>query len=221
MADKDSSRVRPTRTPPARPVSAPVDERGKERGDARVLRSRERVLRATAELLGESGVGGVSVDEVARRSGVAKTTIYRQWPNRAALVIDACSELDADVEVPDTGSVEGDLTALLTALATMLGTVRWSAVVPSIIDAAERDADLAAVHGRIQRGHAAPFLAVIARAVHRGELPRATDPGALAATLIGPLFYRRWFSREPLDASFVAYVVRHALGASGATPSAA
>ncbi|WP_235845866.1 TetR/AcrR family transcriptional regulator [Dictyobacter aurantiacus] len=58
--------------------------------DHRVRRSKERVLRATAELLTENGLGGVSVEEVFRRSGVAKTTIYRHWAIRADLMIDAC-----------------------------------------------------------------------------------------------------------------------------------
>ena len=177
--------------------------------DARVRRSRERVLRATAELLGESGVGGVSVDEVARRSGVAKTTIYRHWPTRADLVIDACAQLSPNPDVPDTGTLEGDVTALLTTLAELLRTARWAAVVPSIVDAAERDPDLAAVHGRIQSGHARPFREVIARAVRRGDLPPATDAGVLVAGLMGPLFYRRWFSREALDQAFVTSIVRH------------
>ena len=85
--------------------------------DGRVQRSRARVLGATLELLTEQGVGRVSVDEVARRSGVAKTTIYRHWPTRADLVLDACAQLGSDQDVPDTGSFQGDLTALLTSIA--------------------------------------------------------------------------------------------------------
>jgi AcrR family transcriptional regulator len=74
-------------------------------------------LTMTVELLSERGVGGFTVDEVARRSGVAKTTIYRYWPTREALVIDACSRISAEQEVPDTGSVEGDVTAILANIA--------------------------------------------------------------------------------------------------------
>src|SRR5450755_4262310 len=81
-------------------------------------------LTMTFELLSESGVGGVTVDEVARRSGVAKTTIYRHWPTREALVIDACSRISAEQEVPDTGSVEGDVTAMLANIAHLLSTAR-------------------------------------------------------------------------------------------------
>src|SRR5580698_10507041 len=94
--------------------------------DARVRRSRHTVLATTVELLLESGVAGVSIDEVSRRSGVAKTTIYRHWPTRSDLVIDACSQLTMKQDVPDTGSFAGDLTALLTNLAKLLRRARWS-----------------------------------------------------------------------------------------------
>ena len=120
--------------------------------DRRVHRSREAVLGATFELLTESGLGGVSVDEVSRRSGVAKTTIYRHWDTRSDLILDACARISADQEAPDTGSFEGDATALLTGIARLLRTANWSSVVPSIVDAAERDPEVAAIHGRIQRG---------------------------------------------------------------------
>ena len=179
--------------------------------DDRVRRSKESVLRATSELLTESGLGGVSVEEVSRRSGVAKTTIYRHWATRADLVIDACSQINTKQDVPDTGSFEGDITAFLTSMATLLCTARWSSVVPSIIDAAERDPDIAQIHSIIQRGHAAPLQEIIARSVRNGEIPMSTDPSTLIAALLGPLFYRRWFSREPLDDTFVKAVVQNVI----------
>ncbi|MBE7209580.1 MAG: helix-turn-helix transcriptional regulator, partial [Gluconacetobacter diazotrophicus] len=75
--------------------------------DQRVVRSKERVLRETYRMLFEAGLGGVSVDEVSRRSGVAKTTIYRHWPTRSALVLDACSKMGTPEPPPDTGTLEG------------------------------------------------------------------------------------------------------------------
>jgi AcrR family transcriptional regulator len=180
--------------------------------DARVQRSRERVLTSAFDLLGESGVSGFTIDEVARRSGVAKTTIYRHWPAREALVLEAASLISAAVEVPDTGSVQGDVTVILNNLGGLLGTARWSSVVPSIVDVAERDPQFAAVHGRIQRGHASPLREVLVRAAGRGELPATTDPAHVISALIGPLYYRRWFSREPIDERFVARLVSDVIG---------
>jgi AcrR family transcriptional regulator len=180
--------------------------------DRRVRRSRERVLTSAFDLLGERGVSGFTIDEVASRSGVAKTTIYRHWPSREALVLEAASRISAAVKVPDTGSVQGDVAAILNNLGELLGTARWSSVVPSMVDVAERDPEFAVVHGRIQRGHAAPLREVLLRAAGRGELAPTADPAHLISALIGPLYYRRWFSREPIDEQFVGQLVRDVIG---------
>jgi len=179
--------------------------------DARVRRSRDRVLATALELLSESGVSGFTVDEVASRSGVAKTTIYRHWPSREALVLDAASRISAEQEVPDTGSLEGDLAVLLADTGHLLGTARWSSVVPSIVDVAERDPEFAEIHGKIQRGHAVALREVIERAAGRGEIPATADRSAMVSALIGPLYYRRWFSREPIDDQFVTVIVRNVI----------
>jgi AcrR family transcriptional regulator len=179
--------------------------------DVRVRRSRDRVLATAFELLSESGVSGFTVDEVASRSGVAKTTIYRHWPTREALVLDAASRISAEQEVPDTGSFEGDLTALLADTGHLLSTARWSSVVPSIVDVAERDLEFADVHAKIQRGHAIALRKVLERAAGRGELPATANRSVMVSALIGPLYYRRWFSREPIDDQFVKAIVRNVI----------
>jgi AcrR family transcriptional regulator len=180
--------------------------------DPRVLLSRDRVLMTTLDLLTETGLGELTIDDISRRSGVAKTTIYRHWANRSALVIDACSRMtDGEQAPPDTGSLEGDLKTILTNIADLLGTARWSSIVPSIVDAAEHDPEFADVHSRIQHGHAAPLRAALDRAVLSGEIPSTTDRDAIAAALLGPLFYRRWFSREQIDAEFVDLIIRSAV----------
>jgi AcrR family transcriptional regulator len=176
--------------------------------DGRVRRSREKVLAITAELLFERGFSGASVDEISRRSGVAKTTIYRHWPGRAELLRDACSTISTPQGVPDNGKLEIDAKELMTNLAQMLRSAKWTSVLPSVIDAAERDPDIADMYATLQQGYSAPFETVIRRAVRRGELPAETDVAVLVASLIGPLFYRRWFSREPLSDAFAVQVVQ-------------
>jgi AcrR family transcriptional regulator len=190
-------------------MAKPAKQRGDSEVDGRVRRSRDRVLTTAFELLSESGVGGFTVDEVARRSGVAKTTIYRHWPSREALVLDAASRISAEQDVPDTGSLAGDVTAILTNIGYLLGTARWSSVVPSLVDVAERDPEFARIHGKIQRGHAAPLREVIERAAVRGEISATADPSRMISALMGPLYYRRWFSREPIDDEFVTAIVRN------------
>jgi AcrR family transcriptional regulator len=177
--------------------------------DPRVLVSRERVLTTTLDLLTEAGLDELTIDEISRRSGVAKTTIYRHWPNRSALVIDACSQMtDGEEAPPDTGSLEGDVKAILTNVAELLGTARWSSIVPSIVDVAEHDPAFADIHSKIQREHAAPLRLALDRAALRGEIPLTADRDAITAVLLGPLFYRRWFSREPIGAKFLEMIIR-------------
>lgn len=177
----------------------------------RVELSRQTILTTAFELLSEGGVASFTVDEVARRSGVAKTTIYRHWPTREALVIDACSRMIAEQDTPDTGSLEGDVTAILLEIAHLLPTANWSFVLPSIVDTAERNPEFAEIHSRIQRGHAAPLREALQRAIDRGELSAHADVPTIVAALLGPLFYRRWFSREPIDDPFVKEIIRRVL----------
>jgi AcrR family transcriptional regulator len=179
--------------------------------DARVERSKEVILKITSELLAENGLGGVSVDEVSRRSGIAKTTIYRHWATRSDLLLDACALLSAEQVPPNTGSLGSDLRVLLSELANLLATARWASVLPSVMDAAERETPVAEVYGRMQMEHAAPFREVIQRAIERGELPPDSDPSILTATLVGPLYYRRWFSREPISDAFLEKILENAL----------
>jgi AcrR family transcriptional regulator len=180
--------------------------------DARVLRSKQAVLAATFELLSETGLAGVSVDAVAERSGVAKTTIYRHWSSRAALLLDACAKMNIPREAPDTGSLRGDVTVLMHDIAGRLQTARFSATLPSVIDAAERDPDIAKVHAELNAGLVSAFREVIERGQRKGEVPRGREAAAVIASLLGPLFYRRWFSREPLDERFVRGVIDAAIG---------
>lgn len=179
--------------------------------EERVRRSKEAVLKVTAELLSETGFGGVSVDEVSRRSGVAKTTIYRHWPTRTALLLETCSRLGQQPEVPDTGSLKGDLTTLALGIASSLQSARWPSVLPSIIDAAERDSEIAELHTRLHAARISPFHEIIERAKTKGELPKDLDGSRLISCVLGPMFYRRWFSREKLDEKFVKSLIGNAL----------
>lgn len=180
--------------------------------DRRVERSRAAVLAETYRQLSESGIGGVSIDEISRRSGVSKTTIYRHWPSRSALLLDACSNLGAPASLPDTGDLRRDLLILLTELARQLGDSTWSKVYPSILDAAERDPDVADLQVKLHRSFMAPFEAVLdqARASADTSLPRRATADIVAG-LIGPLFFRRWFSREAIDERFVTSVIESSL----------
>lgn len=175
--------------------------------DGRVERSKRVVLETTYRLLTEVGLSGVSVDEVCRKSGVAKTTIYRHWSSREALLLDACATMGPKSQAPDTGSFKGDIGTFVGQIAQRLRTAPWAMVLPSIVDAAERDQQLAKVQARIHGEMRSPVRMIVERAQHRGELPKRLDPSHVIAQILGPLFYRRWFSREPLDERFLDGIV--------------
>ena len=200
LPDRSPSPNQVTVSPPSKP--------GK-----RTERSKEAVLAETYRQLSRSGLANVSIDEISRVSGVSKTTVYRHWPSRSALLIDACSRLGGTADAPNTGGLRGDLDALLSGLAERLRTAGWSAVVPSIVDAAERDGDVLAMQAGWHKGLMEPFGVVVERAKARGEVPPHADPQDMVATTVGALFYRRWFSREPIDARFVDAIASAAVAA--------
>jgi AcrR family transcriptional regulator len=182
-----------------------VDQR--RAADARVRHSKQAVMATTYELLSEAGLAGVTVDAVSRRSGVAKTTIYRHWPSREALLLDACAQMGPRFDIPDTGSFRKDLQALTHRVVEQLLSGPYAAVLLSLMDAAERNEDLAALLASAQEKLAAAVRTLLTRARLRGELRRLPNPSDVAALIVGPLLYRRLFSHEPLSEGFFRLVV--------------
>lgn len=179
--------------------------------DKRVERSKAKVLTETYRQMAQAGISGLSIDEVSRTSGVSKTTIYRHWPSRSALLIDACSRLSGAPEAPDTGSLKEDVRMLLSYFADQLETANWSSVYPSVLDAAERDPEISAMQQSLHQSFMAPFVTVLARATERGEVPSDSPHDALIAMLVGPLFFRRWFSKERIDEAFIGSLIKTVL----------
>lgn len=184
------------------------------RTDPRVMRSRTAILDACADLISEEGFAGVTIEAVSARSGAAKTTIYRHWPSRAALLVEAfgiCSGPPS--EDPDTGSVRDDLRTVLGGLAAKLGDPDWAAAMGSLLDAAARDPELERLHAATITQRRRPLTDALARGVERGELPADLDVEDASALLAGPLFYRALVCREAVTPEFVDVVVDAALPA--------
>jgi AcrR family transcriptional regulator len=182
--------------------------------DPRVVRSKAAIVDACAELLAEEGFGGVSIEAVAARSGAAKTTIYRHWPSREALLIDAFGACAGPCgQTPDTGSLGDDIVCMLTGLAEKLADPAWCASLRSLVDAAGRDPELARLHAAFVADRRRPLTDVLERGVERGLLPAALDVDRACALLLGPLFYRAMVTREPVDEDFVRGIVEGALPA--------
>jgi AcrR family transcriptional regulator len=162
--------------------------------DARKLRSRDRVLVAAAELLVERGPAGATVDGIAARSGVAKTTIYRQWPSRAALLLDVLQSDDDGAPTPDAGGLVEDLRLLARAFAAELSEDRGAAAIHALLwgPAAWGDDPLDDLRRATYGAHQRRTRTVVRRAIERGELPARTDAGEVLRLLQGPLVHRRF-----------------------------
>ena len=189
--------------------------------DVRVRHSKELVMSTTYELLSEEGLAGVTVDAVARRSGVAKTTIYRHWPSREALLLDACAQMGPHFDIPDTGSFPNDLRTLAQRVVDQLLAGPYAAILLSLMDAAERNPDLAALLAAAQTKLLEAVRTVSERARVRGELGRLPEPSDVAALIVGPLLYRRLFSHEPLSKALFRLVVDNVVRTTGATTDTA
>ncbi len=189
------------------------DERVKALVDPRVTRSRTAVIAATLDLLAERGITATTIEAVAERSGVARTTIYRQWDGQPALVLDAIGTTLTIPPDPDTGTLRGDLLDLLGGLADALNSSPAAGLMPALIDAAERDPAFAALHHReaTQRHHV--VHTAITRGIDRGELCPGADPAEVLDMLTGPVFYRRLVSSGVVDRAFAQRVVDRVLTA--------
>src|SRR5918995_1459461 len=111
--------------------------------------ARRKALAAAMDVIVEKGVGDLTIEEVAARSGVAKTTIYRHWPERAALIIDTVRSTFEHVTTPDTGSLRGDLETYFGELVRADLGGKMGKLIPCLIDAAARDPEIEMLLDRI------------------------------------------------------------------------
>src|SRR6478735_4196406 len=129
--------------------------------------ARRKALAAATDLIVEKGVSNLTIEEVAHRSGVAKTTIYRHWPERASLVLDTVRSCFGEVPTPDTGSLRGDLDMYFggMVMADLSGTVGH--LMPALVDAAGRDSEIELLLDRISQERQRPIVEIVERAQAR------------------------------------------------------
>jgi AcrR family transcriptional regulator len=180
--------------------------------DPRVARSRVAIVDATIELLLEGGIDDLSVDAIAERAGVSKATIYRHWDTRQHLIMDALATMKRGVEAPDTGTVRGDLLALLDGVLAHLGSPAGS-VYCTLAGAAEHDAQLAEMRRQFAAERGESTRTILRRGIERGELPADTDIELMLGRLVGPLFYMRMARGELAPAHWPERLVDAALAA--------
>jgi AcrR family transcriptional regulator len=192
---------------PVQPSAKPVSKK------AAVLRGRHRdvsrddaLRQATIELLVENGYDRLTIDAVAARARAGKATVYRRWASKAELVVDAVTRGYPRVDIPDTGSVRGDLEALVCGIDANqdqeFKTRLFSGLVPALLQSPElRDAFQKAISPQ-------PVLdVVLERGVRRGEIPVPMNPELIGALFPALAFYRMIMFGESPDVEFATTVL--------------
>jgi AcrR family transcriptional regulator len=175
--------------------------------DPRIERSRRVILEAVLEELGSVGYGALTIESVAARAGVGKSTIYRHWSGKLALVEDAFRTLKAQVLVPESGTLRERVTGFLEQIAALLEESTYSACMPALIDAAERDPQVRDFHCQFSTERRAVLVDLLRDAKATGELDPHSDPELLADALVGPILMRRLMMYEPFDPKLVPELV--------------
>ena len=184
---------------------------------ARSVEAHRRALEAAAGVVAERGLEGLTVDEVAIRSGVAKTTIYRHWPSRAPLIIDAVRSCWAHLPTPDTGDLRTDLVRLFDGMVRLDLSSLAGRMMPSLLGAATRDPELDRLTRELTEERARPVREILARAVARGDLPADLDEEVALGLVVGPLLYRKLHRRLPLTQEYLEACIDAAIAGLRAT----
>lgn len=172
--------------------------------NARTTRVRQIVVDAAAGLLVREGAGAVTAVRIAQDTGVARTTIYRHWPDATALLLDAIDEI-VRPHVPTVVSddVEADLLVALTNLQMRMRKKPFRFVFTALLDHANRDQKLVPAQRRFVSGVLQPIRDILAAARQRGDLPSAVDVERASAQLAGPLFLQHVMLRSTISEELI------------------
>ncbi|MFE2972966.1 TetR/AcrR family transcriptional regulator [Streptomyces sp. NPDC059340] len=187
----------------------------RRRGAART----EELLRVTLDLAAEVGYAGLSIEAVGRRAGVGKHTIYRRWPSKAALLLDALSRVwTRDLDYRDTGDVRRDLREQFLRSGFALSSPPIGPIYRAVIAEAQADSTLrATLHERFLATVEQSTLDRITIAQHTGELTAAANMEFAAEVLCGTLYYRSLMSTRPIDEAAIDGLLDMFMAAYGTT----
>ena len=175
--------------------------------------AREKMLGATAEIAFSEGVGSVTFDEVARRSGVAKTTIYRHFDSKNDLIVCALDQATAFPELPDTGTLWQDLLDFFAEILPIFDNPELRAASLDLMAAAARDPELQALHQSMVEDRITPMHTIFDRAKRRGELPEDLGYTDAFDFLEGPFMVRTLLYPEKLQELDLERTVDRIIGA--------
>jgi AcrR family transcriptional regulator len=165
----------------------------------RSIRSHQAILAATTQLLAEVGYTALTIEGVATRAGVGKATVYRWWPSKGALVIEAMSTARDMVPVPESGDLRKDLLAVGKGIVQTLAHTPAGAVIPALAADIMHDPEMAEqFRSQMIRPRRSAVTQILRRAADRGELPADLDIDLLLDVYAGAVFYRVLVSGEPV-----------------------
>jgi TetR/AcrR family transcriptional regulator of autoinduction and epiphytic fitness len=171
------------------------------------------ILRAALQELGVAGYGAFTIESVAARAGVGKSTIYRHWPNKLALIAGAFRALQEETDPKlDTGSPREKLERILHHVAEIVADSPFSACLPALIDAAERDGNLREFHHHFQAEARRPLIGLISEGVASGHFPSNVNAEVAAISLLGAIFFRRLLTSTPFDPRDVGILIETVIG---------
>jgi AcrR family transcriptional regulator len=187
----------------------PMPHRG---GRPRSERARLAILEAAADLLIDKGLEATTIEAIAARAGVSKVTIYKWWPTRGAVAVDAYFHRSAPTNtIEDTGDVARDLTTQLAKIITAFRG-RTGAAMAELIGHAQEDANLAdTLRSRWLEPRRDEAAALLRRAIDRGEIRPGIDIPAVMDQLFAPIYYRLTMQHEPLNEDLAAILVDNVL----------
>jgi len=191
-------------------------------GRPRSERARRAILQAAADLLLDEGTAHVSMDTVAERAGVSKATIYRWWPSKERLALDALLEWTGTDSAPrDTGTLRGDLLALVRPWVREIRRRPFARVIGALLTEAQSDPAFAEDYRRhFVEQRRAPMRAAFERAIARGEVPADLDVEVALDLIYGPVYHRLLHGHAPLTDRFAASVIDLALAGILTSPIA-
>jgi AcrR family transcriptional regulator len=201
MMQNGSRAAHPNYLPGGRDASDDAIQRG--RGRPRDEVARGRILAAALEVLEEAGFGNTTTDAIAERAGASKATIYRWWPNKGAVLIEALREQVAqETPFPDTGDVRRDVHEQLQDFIKLL-TGQRGRIFKAFIAAAQSDPDFAEAFRRVWiRPRREQAQAVLRRHIVAGRLPANTDLEVVMDAIYGPIYFRLLAGHAELTPEF-------------------
>ena len=175
--------------------------------DPRVARTREAVREAVRSLVQRAGFEAVSHQQVAEEAGIGRATVYRHWPKRTDLLLDALAEVGAPRDWQSSGDLAGDLTRELERLRRTLSSSPLVPELVALIGRAEWDQGPRETKKELLSSGTAGLRRTLEAGIERHELPAELDLDTTIARLAGPLFYQRVLAHAPLEEDFVSRIV--------------